>query len=191
MKTFRTLDTFDMNAVYSIQTPEDSSHIDLQDTAMLVFTDFMKYQPRMLEENASVDEALEMMRKTHVRMNLVIDQEEHFKGIISLLDLQSSKVMSASTNLSLSRSDLSVRDVMLPKEKLHAITLSELRRASIGDVVKTMQYYGDQHALVVDDADGHILRGIVSASDIARALHIPLLIGDRANSFADIYRALH
>jgi DeoR family transcriptional regulator, catabolite repression regulator len=191
MKPFRTLDTFDMTSVYTIQTPEDKSHIHLEDTAMLVFTDFMKYQPRMLEESASVDEALAMMRKTHVRMNLVIDKEEHFKGIISLLDLQSSKVMSASTKLGLARDDLSVREVMLPKEKLHALTMSELRKASIGDVVKTMQYYGDQHALVVDDTDGQVLRGIVSASDIARALHIPLLIGDRANSFADIYRALH
>lgn len=191
MKSFRTLDTLDMTSVYSIQKPEEHSHINLEDTAMLVFTDFMKYQPRMLEEGASVDEALAMMRKTHVRMNLVIDQEEHFKGIISLMDLQSSKVMSASTNLGMPRSELSVREVMLPKEKLHAITLSELRKSTIGDVVQTMQYYGDQHALVVDDVDGHILRGIVSASDIARALHIPLLIGDRANSFADIYRALH
>lgn len=191
MKPFRTLPTFDMTSVYNVQQPEDQHHIKLDDTAILVFTDFKKYQPRMLEDTATVDAALEMMRKTHVRMNLVIDREEHFKGIISLMDLQSSKVMSASTTLGLARSDLTVRDVMLAKEKLHAITLSELRKASIGDVVQTMQYYGDQHALIVDDADGDVLQGIVSASDIARALHIPLLIGDRANSFADIYRALH
>jgi len=191
MKPFRTLPTFDMTSVYTVQQPIEQHHVKLDDTAMLVFTDFKKYQPRMLEITASIDTALEMMRKTHVRMNLVIDSEEHFKGIISLLDLQSSKVMSASTKLGLSRSDLTVREVMLPKEKLHTITLGELRKASIGDLLQTMQYYGDQHALIVDEQQGHTLQGIVSASDIARALHIPLLIGDRANSFADIYRALH
>ena len=78
---------------------------------------------------------------------------------------------------------------MASRNDLHAIDLHALVFARIGDVLATMESFGDQHVLVID-RDRESVRGIISAIDIARGLHVPVRISDRANSFAEIYRAM-
>ena len=170
--------------------PDNHEDIDLYSSSMEVFTDFNQQQPFLLEQSVGIDAATELMKKAHVRLKLVIDHEEHFRGVISLADLLSVKVMRAMKATGLMREDLTVADVMTHKDALRAIEMDEFRRAKIGDVLQTMKRFGEQHVLVVDSADQSI-RGIVSSSDTVRRLHVPVHISERANSFSDIYNAVH
>jgi DeoR family transcriptional regulator, catabolite repression regulator len=129
------------------------------------------------------------MRRTHVKQFVIIDSEEEFRGIICLSDLLSLKVGEAAAATGLRREDLTVLNVMTARQELRAIDMRTLCSASIGDVLETMQTYGHRHVLVVDQAGGR-LRGIVSAADIADALHMPVTIESRANTFADIFRTV-
>jgi CBS domain containing-hemolysin-like protein len=189
MQTFKELRTLSAATMLDIQCPEDVVTLDLQSPATAVLTDFTLQSPLMLEQSTSIDTAREMMRRTHVKLKLVIDSHEHFRGVITLEDLMSTKVMRGVDQSGLGRHELTVAQVMTPRSELHGIDIRDLNNASIGDVLATMKKYGEQHVLVVDSSKGSI-RGIISANDIARRLHVPIVISERANSFSDIYRAV-
>jgi len=186
---FRELRILSTAAMGDIQHPEDVVTLDLHSPATAVFTDFTRQSPLMLEQSTSVVAAREMMKRTHVKLKLVIDSHEHFRGVITLEDLMSTKVMRGADQSGLRQHELTVAQVMTPRSALHGIDIRDLSSACIGDVLATMKKYGEQHVLVVDQQLGSI-RGIVSANDIARRLHVPIVISEKANSFSDIYRAV-
>jgi len=124
-----------------------------------------------------------------VRLMLVIDSQESFKGVISLADLSSVKVMQSRAGTGLGVNELTIAELMTPRDALHAIDIQKVHRSSIGDIVATMRAFGDQHLLVLDSRHSRI-RGIVSTTDISRRLHVSVDISERANSFSDIVRAV-
>jgi CBS-domain-containing membrane protein len=189
MKAFRNLQTCSLQSVDRILRPAEESNIDINSSALRILTDFSTQKPLMIEEQTSVEDAKALMKRAHVRLKLVIDHEENFKGIVSLADLVSVKVIQARERTGLPLADLAVTDVMTEHKALRGIDLRELKQARIGDLLSTMQSVGEQHVLVIDKVDGCI-RGIVSASDIARRLHVPVFIAERAHTFSDIYRAV-
>ena len=189
MNTYHRLSTVPVAGIEHIERPEQDKTLDLESPALEVFTDFSERTPLMLEQSTPIDEAIETMRRTHVKLKLVIDARESFRGVISMADLLSVKVARASEETGLRREDLTVFHVMTKREDLHAISLQAVRSARIGDILATMESFGDQHVLVVD-RDRKCVRGIISATDIARGLHVPVTINARANSFADVVRAV-
>lgn len=189
MPIFKEIRTLSTASIKEIQQPADIVTPTLHSPAAEVFTDFTRQNPLMLEQSTSIADAREMMKRTHVKLKLVIDSNEAFHGVITLEDLMSAKVVQAMEKTGLSRFELTVKQVMTPRSALHAIDIRDFELASIGDIVATMKKYGDQHVLVVDMKLGSI-RGIVSANDIARRMHVPIIINERANSFSDICRAV-
>lgn len=189
MNTFNELRVVPLAGVEAVDRPGGNIALDLDSPAGQVFTDFEERAPFMLEQSTQIDEAVEIMRRTHVKQLLVINAAEGFRGVISMSDLLSIKVARAGNSTGLKREDLAVSHVMTPRSELHAIEYSALESARIGDLLETMKRFGDQYLLVVD-SDRSSVRGIVSASDIAQAVHMPVSIKERANSFADIYRAV-
>ena len=189
MNMFNKLTPVPLADIKLIDRPERDVTLDLNSSALEVFTDFTERTPLMLEQNTPIQEAIETMRRTHVKLNLVIDGGESFRGVITMADLLSVKVTRASQATGLRRDELTVSHVMASRNDLHAIDLHALVFARIGDVLATMESFGDQHVLVID-RDRESVRGIISAIDIARGLHVPVRISDRANSFAEIYRAM-
>ena len=189
MNTFKVLKTLSLADISTIERPTDNEHLNLKSPAYKVFTDFNQHIPLVLEQSTSVNDAIALMKRTHVKLKLVIDSRESFRGVISLTDLLSVRVMRAAQETGLSRNDLTVAQVMTRREALHAININDLASSRIGDLLATMKNFGDQHVLVVDPGKGSI-RGMISASDIARRLHIPVSINARANSFSEVYQAI-
>jgi DeoR family transcriptional regulator, catabolite repression regulator len=56
-------------------------------------------------------------------------------------------------------------------------------------VLNTLQHNGEQHCLVID-TDSHHIRGVISASDIASRLHIPVHI-EKAPTFLNIFDRMY
>ncbi|MFT5710231.1 MAG: CBS domain-containing protein [Halioglobus sp.] len=191
MCTYKKIVTTDLAVIETIQRPADGSgHLDMDSRALDMFTDFEQRQPLMLEASVGIADAEYLMKKAHVHLMLVISKEESFRGVVSLADLVSVKVTKAMAATGLKRGELTVGDVMTQKSDMHAIEFKEFSHAKIRDLVSTMEDLGENHLLIVDSANKSV-RGIVSASDIARRLHVSVHISERAKTFSDIYNAVH
>jgi CBS domain containing-hemolysin-like protein len=189
MSTLKAIDSLFTNKIREIQRPSTIVDLSLCSPAMDILTDFTRQQPMMLEQNTSVDQAREIMRRTHAKTFLVIDAEESFRGVISLDDLESEKVLTRMCLSRLRRDELSVEFVMTPRSRLHAIDFKKLQTATVGDVLAWMKEYGEHHMIVVETHSDSI-RGVVSAYTIARKMHTPLVINERAVLFSDIFTAI-
>jgi CBS domain containing-hemolysin-like protein len=189
MTNFRKLKTTSLAEIVNIERPSRNTHATLDSPASEVFTDFTLQAPLMLEKSTTIEDAKALMAKTHVKLKLVIDSAESFLGVVTLADLVSVRVMRAMEKTGLRREDLTVADIMTPRKSMHAIDVVDIASAKIGDLLKTMEDFGDQHVLVVD-AGHQQIRGLISATDIARCLHVPLQINERANSFSQIYETV-
>ena len=144
--------------------PEQSPRYTLESRAMQFFTDFYTIEPLVIDSTVSAIEARNTMIKTHVRMKLVVDENEHFVGVISSRELSEQNIMAKAAQLHHSREDIQVTDLMIRKKDLLALNIDEVNRASISDVVNFLKDNHQQHCLVVDE-QMHQIRGIFSASN--------------------------
>ena len=128
------------------------------------------------------------MLKTHVRMNIVVAEHDSFIGIISTNELSEQNIV-AKLSKGITREDVLVKDLMIPKSDFHAFDYNELLRASVGDVVSTLEDYQLRHCLVLD-RESHHIRGVISSSDIARKLHINMDLNVK-QSFGSVYDVVH
>lgn len=184
----RILNFYETDPIAELAHPEQSEATSLQSSALSVFTDFSRADPLVVDPGMKITEAERTMIRDHVRLKFVVDKNHHFIGIISLEDLNGQAII-ARVSQGFSRSELIVKDFMRPRQELKAFAYEELEQASIGDVVKALQDTGVQHCLVIDQT-AHRIRGIISASDVARALRLPLAISHKS-SFAEIFSVLY
>lgn len=183
------LKTLSLDGVESLYKPDHSAAASQADPAMDVVTDFHSNRPLILESGVSVADAVRLMRTAHVHMKFVVDKNERFLGIVSLNILESPDVLQLITERHSSRDELTVADVMTPRERLYALSYAELNTSTIGDMLLTLRELGENHVLVVDEEKMQIC-GIVSANDIAKYLHVPVDIQQRATNFAEIVHML-
>ncbi|MEP0074011.1 MAG: CBS domain-containing protein, partial [Marinomonas sp.] len=83
----KTLTYVSTKSVNDLTWPAVSEDITIYSPALSVFTDFDKAGPRVIEANTRADVLVKLMKKEHVRMKIVVDEDNHFVGIISLEDL--------------------------------------------------------------------------------------------------------
>ncbi len=184
----KNLHLFDLDLVDNVVTPEYFEKTTLASPAIKIFTDFKAHQPLVIEGDTLARDALTMMIKSHVQMKIVVSPNNDFLGIISTNELSEQSLL-AEMSKGVSRDEILVTDMMLPKDALHAFDYSELERSSVNDVVTTLKSYGLRHCLVVDRKSHHI-RGVISTSDIARKLHLPIDISIKT-SFSDLFEVIH
>lgn len=182
---YRELNTVLLQESDQVARPSQYSELTLDSPAIKVVTDFSEVQPLTMELNVTVDDAREMMRKVHVRSVLVVDSNQNFKGLVTIADLESRAVMSVATTAGVSRSEVTIRDVMTGRSRLRAIPFSQIASANIGDVLETLKNEGAPHILVVD-SQNQTIRGVISSSDIARKLNVSVDINKRASSFQEV-----
>ena len=164
--------------------PKSHEELTKESPALAIFTDFEMYNPLVLEENTSAIEAEKLMAKAHVRMKIVVDKSNNFLGIVSLKDLSEQEVIKKISN-GHERPNLMITDFMRKKSDLSAFDFDELETATIGDIVDALEESAHQHCLVVD-RDKHQIRGLISASDVARKLHIPIDISKKP-TFMEVF----
>ena len=82
------------------------------------------------------------------------------------------------------RSEVSLRDIMTPVNRLTGVSMQSLSYACIGDALQTMEHQGTMF-LLVTTASNEIC-GLISARQIAKTLHIPVHISPIAHSFSEV-----
>jgi CBS domain containing-hemolysin-like protein len=181
----KTLTLHAINLIDELASPKAASSIGLDSKAETIFTDFNLHKPFTLDADVSAIEAERMMQKSHVRLKFVIDKNAHFRGIVSLSDLNNQEILKRIANGE-KREEISVEDFMIPRDKLFALDYSDLEHATIADIVEALQHSHQQHCLVVDE---HKIRGIFSASDITRKLGLAINIANNSN-FVNVFEAI-
>lgn len=189
MKNYHELKTIVLEDYTRLAEGADHAITNLDSPAQLVMTDFRQTPPLTMNLTESISDATQAMRKVHVRSVIVTDISKAFRGILTVIDLESRKVLSQATSLGLKREDLSIKDVMVSRDKLRGVPLSALQQGTIGDLLKTLRHEGSMHMLVVDPESQEIC-GIISASEIARRLQVPVEINLQASSFRDLVDVL-
>lgn len=182
MKTLTYVSTKNVNNLIWPATTED---INIYSSALSVFTDFTTAGPRVIESSTRADELVQLMKKEHVRMKIVVDADNHFIGVISLDDLSEDVFIKQVAN-GFKRSELMVADLMRAKEGLLALSYTSLKNSDIESLLFSQRHNLLQHLLVIDE-DSKAIRGVISSNDVVRQLRLDVDVA--FSSFAYTYQS--
>lgn len=173
---------------YAQPTQVVPERVTLEDPAQHVMTDLRSATAVIILSGDSLDEAHRRMIQRGVRLLLVVDQNRHVVGLITATDILGEKPMQVITQRGVRREELLVRDIMTLQGELEVLDLSDLRAAKVGHIVATLKRSGRQHAVVVehDSAGRQTVRGLFSASQIARQLGVAIPTSEVARTFSEI-----
>jgi CBS-domain-containing membrane protein len=162
--------------------------VTLDDAAESVMTDLTRVTAVIILPGDTVDEAHRRMIQRGIRLLLVVDQDRKVVGLITATDILGEKPVLAASQRGLRRDEVLVRDIMTPHERLEVLDMADVRAAKVGHVVATLKKAGRQHAVVVDvDAKGRqVVRGLFSATQIARQLGAYIQTSEVARTFSEI-----
>lgn len=164
------------------------ARVTVDSHALDCMTDLRQVTAVVGHADETIDVANERMRQRGVRLLLVVDEARRVKGVISAEDVLGERPMQVVQSRGVRRADVLVRDVMTSQEELHVLQMEDVRLAKVGHIVSTLKAAGRQHAVVVDlDESGHQrVRGIFSASQIARQLGVVIHTTEVARTFAEV-----
>jgi CBS domain-containing protein len=175
------------------QPGQNPERVRIDSPALSVMTDLRQIPAATIDLDAPVDAANRFMIRRGVRLLLVSDDERQVLGLITSNDVLGEKTVQFALERGIKRQEIRVRDIMIPYERLEVLHYDDLIHAEVGHVVTTLQRAGRQHALVTDmgtDGKTETVRGIFSASQIARQLGIAIHTSEVAQTFAEIGAAL-
>ncbi|MBI3042822.1 MAG: CBS domain-containing protein [Betaproteobacteria bacterium] len=175
-------------AGYAQPTQVVPDRVTLDDAATSVMTDLTRVTAVIILPGDTVDEAHRRMIQRGVRLLLVVDQDRKVVGLITATDIHGEKPVLAASESGLRRGEVLVRDVMTPQERLEVLEMADVRAAKVGHIVATLKKAGRQHAVVVDrDAkERQVVRGLYSATQIARQLGAAIQTSEIARTFSEI-----
>lgn len=163
----------------------------LNSPATRVMTDLRQVMAVVVDPQASMAAAHDMMVRRGVRMLLALDADGTLAGLITATDVLGEKPLHLVHDRRIHHSDILVADVMAPASRLDTFEWKAVETARVGNIVARLQQTRRQHALVTQSVDGQsLVRGIFSLAQIARQLGLPLQLPEAANSFAEIEAAL-
>jgi len=170
-----------------------SQKVTLESPAVAVMTDLERIVAVTVAADISIVTANQYMITAGVRLLLVVDDEQHIRGLITASDILGEKPLKHLQRTGGTFSEILVRDIMTPQEELDVLQFEDVRLARVGDIVATLKYFGRQHALVVEkaaDQSRQRVRGLFSATQIGRQLGMTVAPGEIATTFAQLETVL-
>ncbi len=176
------------DAGYAQPTQPVPERVRLESPALDVMTDLTQVTAVIILAGDTVDEAHRRMIQRGVRLLLVVDQDRRVHGVITANDVLGEKPVQAAVQRGVARGEIQVRDIMTPRSALQVLDVRDVSAATVGHIVATLKAAGRQHTLVVDRdiRNRQRVRGIFSATQIARQLGITITTEAVARTFADI-----
>ena len=166
--------------------------VTVDDPALQVLTDFQRVTAVIILAGDTLDEAHRRMIQRGIRLLLVVDQDRKVVGVITANDILGEKPLQTIVQRGIRREEVLVRDIMTPQQRLEVLNLEDVRVAKVGHIVATLKQSGRQHAIVVEvnDAGRQTVRGVFSATQIARQLGVTIQTSQVAMTFSEIEATL-
>ena len=161
--------------------------------AIDVMTDLQQVSAATVDARESIAQASQKMIARRVRLLLVVDANDQIEGLITARDTMGEKPVKLLQERGGKYVELTVGDLMVPRNLIDVLDIDTVSRAEVGNIIATLKNNGRQHALVVECdrvSGGEIVRGIFSATQIARQLGVAIPIFEVAHTFAEIAAAL-
>jgi CBS-domain-containing membrane protein len=167
-------------------------NVTLNDSAVNVMTDLRSVSVVNVRAKTPLDKANAKMIRYGVRTLLVLDDADKVTGLLTATDVLGEKPVRFLQQVGGTHADIMVRDVMTVQRDLEVLKLDDVQQAKVGSILATLKAAGRQHALVVEEnADGsQTVRGLFSATQIARQLGVQLKTAEVAKMFAEIEAAV-
>jgi len=167
------------------------STVTNDDPAIFVMTDFLHTSPICIDATATINVANERMIAYGIRLLFVSDQDNDITGLITFNDIWGARPLNYIQEHGGDREDILVLDIMTRKSDLDSVKMSEVALATVGDVVETIKACGRHHVLVTEDRrERMVVRGLFSISRVSHLLNQNIELTNRANSFAELEKAL-
>ncbi|WP_374326987.1 CBS domain-containing protein [Azonexus sp.] len=161
--------------------------------AIEAMTDFSRVAAVSIAPEALIDEANARMISRGVRLLMVLGKDDEVVGLITARDILGEKPLQLAQARACKRDELRVSELMTPIGSIDTLTLDDVLRARVGEILDALKQLGRQHILV-EDSDPQTglprVRGVFSATQIGRALGVPVLGFDLPRTFAEIEAAL-
>ena len=157
--------------------------------AIDVMTDLKLVAAATIDSETLVDVANQAMIARGVRSLLVLDATTTLVGLLTARDILGERPMQVVRDRGLRHDEIRVKDIMTPGSAIEVLQMNDVLRAKVGQILETLKQSGRQHALVVDQdtvTGRQMVRGVFSASQIARQLGIPMQTTEVARTFAEI-----
>ncbi|MCF2947574.1 CBS domain-containing protein [Paraglaciecola aquimarina] len=188
MSTYKNLPLCDLEG-YEISRQSMTTPLHLDSPAIEIMANFSRHTALMLMDDMSIEQATNLLINAHMSKALVRNEHDQFIGMVTLADLQSSRVLSIANQLGVNRRDLTITNLMKPKDQCTGVQLQFVLTSTIGDVLQTLKTEGVQYLLVVAQNNMEIV-GMISALDIAKSLHIPIQISPKPRNFQEVMLAV-
>jgi CBS-domain-containing membrane protein len=176
--------------IVQVQPPQHGP-VTLESPAIEVFTDLAQIRAATVQPQTSLDQAELKMIYQGVRLLFVVSDMPSVDGILTSADIAGDKPMRLVHQRQIKHEDLTAADVMTPLADIDAISFTELRHATVAEVVATLVQRGRPHLLVIDTADGTPrIRGLVSQTQVERQLGHRLQVTAMAQTFSELEQVL-
>lgn len=172
--------------------------VSLESPGTLVMTDFDRTPVVTVEAGTQIDDGLRLMKHAGVRSAIVVDEHGRVLGLITAYDILGEKpvrLLEAAGRAmpSRGRAGIDVASVMEPVDRWQVADVADLKRCTVADVVATLRALGRTHVPVVEriGALEDRLRGLLSATEVARRTGADTSGLRAAQTFAEIEQAVH
>jgi len=165
--------TFLTKSVNFIQPRQMPSVVHLNNPAYDILLDFHQTTPLSIAQNECMFHARQMMEASDLHIILVTDDENNLMGLLSLEDVLSKKTVKMIEKARVKRKSVLVKTVMTPLNKVPAISYQLLQYAKVGNIIKTLQVYKSNYAIVVasdSESAKEVVCGLFLASKISKQL---------------------
>lgn len=188
MRQYSALTLAPLPAASRVAEPAAPGRVTLDDPAFSVMTDLREVAAVTTRPDEPMDAAHALMIQRRVRLLFVLDADGAIVGVITATDLLGEKPMRFMQERGVAHGEIAVADLMTPAARLEALALQDVAQMRVGHIVATLKAVRRQHLMVAEE--GGRVRGLFSASQVARQLGMELQTFEVASTFADIEAAL-
>lgn len=133
-----------------LRPPELPGYVQMTNPATDVMTDFHHVRPRTITADVAIDEALEHMKSTGVRLLLVTDQRDQIIGLVTSYDIQGEAPVKLQHESRLPRAQISLDQIMTRAPAIEMVNMLSVRNAQVGHIVATLHALELKHLLVFE-----------------------------------------
>ena len=155
--------------LYSHNLPE---LVFTTDPALLVMLSIRNLLASITYPKDSIDDALEIIKKSKISALLVVNEEGYLQGIIAGEDILGEKPIQLLNERRVERSKITVDMIMTPVDELIAVDYHDVEMTRVGNIINTLKSAKTHYALVLQNInDRQLIKGLFVLSQIAKQLH--------------------
>jgi len=173
--------------------PAPLAPVTLNDPALAVMTDLRKVRALVIGPQAPIRVAHQLMIHAKVRLLGVVDDGGRLLGVITARDLLGEKPLTVATRERIRHDRIVVEQIMTTRAQMNPLSLKEVEKATVRDIVMLLRDVGRQHVVVVEpraQRGGYHACGIFSITQIGRQLGLDISPEGQVQSFAEVEHLL-